>query len=208
MPKIYTKTGDQGKTGLWGGRRVSKNHPQVRAYGEVDELNSVLGLVAAVLPARKNLAGLRESLARIQEELFAVGAILATPADEVHRLTPLFDRCVPAERLEREIDKMTAQIKPLKRFILPGGAEPASRLHFARSVCRRAEREVVAMREHAALGAGKAPRTAGAEYDLPAAVPDGVIVYLNRLSDFLFTAARWVNYRLKYRETEWSGLKR
>jgi cob(I)alamin adenosyltransferase len=196
MPKIYTKTGDKGETGLWGGRRVSKNHPQVRAYGEVDELNSVLGLAAAALPPRKNLDGLRRSLARVQEELFALGAILATPADEVHRLAPTFNRCVPAERLESEIDKMTAEIKPLKRFILPGGADAASWRHFARCVCRRAEREVVALREHAAPGSKNPPD-----------VPDGVIVYLNRLSDFLFTAARWVNYRLKYRETEWLGLK-
>jgi cob(I)alamin adenosyltransferase len=84
---------------------------------------------------------------------------------------------------------MTSEIQPLKRFVLPGGAEPAAWLHFARSVCRRAEREAMAMREHAH-------------------VPDGVIVYLNRLSDFLFTAARWVNHRLKTRETQWLGLKR
>src|SRR5437867_3373873 len=106
MPKIYTKTGDRGETGLWGGRRVSKSHPKVGAYGEVDELNSVLGLAAAALPDRKSLQGLRSSLAQIQEELFVVGAILATPGEEVHRMAPPFDRGVPEEapgRLEREI---------------------------------------------------------------------------------------------------------
>jgi len=190
MPKIYTKTGDHGETGLWGGRRVSKNHPKVQAYGEVDELNSVLGLAAAALPERKNLESLRSSLARIQEELFIVGAILATPSEEIHRLSPPFDRGVPQDastRLEREIDGMSAELKPLKRFILPGGAAGSAWLHFARSVCRRAERKVVALRDHDT-------------------VPDNVIIYLNRLSDYFFTAARWVNHRLKSRETEWQGL--
>lgn len=188
MPKIYTKTGDAGKTGLWGGGRISKNHPKVRAYGEVDELNSVIGIVLSDLP--KPLATLGATLSRIQEELFVVGAILATPANEQKRLTPPFDRGVPvedSENLEREIDRMTAELKPMKHFILPGGAPAASRLHLARTVCRRAEREVVALNEQDP-------------------VPSSLLVYLNRLSDFLFTAARWANYKLKSREIEWQGL--
>ena len=189
MPKIYTKTGDRGETGLWGGRRIPKHHPKVRAYGEIDELNSVLGLAAAALPEKT--AALRSALARIQEELFVVGAVLATPSDETSRLSPPFDRGVPPEtaaRLEREIDKMTAELKPMKRFILPGGSPAAAWLHLARAVCRRAEREV------AALSAQDR-------------VPGTVLVYLNRFSDYLFTAARWTNHRLKGREIEWRGLE-
>lgn len=188
MPKIYTRVGDAGETGLFGGRRVPKSHPKVRAYGDVDELNSVIGLAMAELP--KPLAGLRAQLQQIQEELFVLGAILATPSDETDRLTPPFDRGVPPEsvkRLETEIDAMTAKLAPMKRFILPGGCAEGARLHLARTVCRRAEREIVALRE--------------AE-----TVPDSVLVYMNRLSDYLFTAARFANRVLKAPETEWLGL--
>ena len=188
MAKIYTKTGDAGETGLWGGKRLSKHHPRVRAYGEIDELNSVIGMALSEMPRALN--SLRPSLQKIQEELFVVGAILATPLDQKARLTPPFDRGVPPEsatRLEREIDRMTAGLKPMKRFILPGGAPAGAWLHLARAVCRRAEREVVGLRTQDG-------------------VPDSMLVYLNRLSDFLFTAARWANSKLKSRETEWRGL--
>src|SRR5581483_10388969 len=121
------------------------------------------------------LSSLRPSLERIQEELFVVGAILATPPDQKKRLTPPFDRGIPSEgptRLEREIDRMTDELKPMKRFILPGGAPAGAWLHLARAVCRRAEREIVGLRAQDG-------------------VPDSMLVYINRLSDFFFTAARW-----------------
>jgi cob(I)alamin adenosyltransferase len=192
MPKIYTKVGDGGETSLWGGQRVSKSNPQVSAYGDVDELNTVIGLAISALPTTKNFTGLRRSLQKIQEELFVVGAILASPPQIAQRLAPPFDVGIPPQaphRLEREIDRMTEQTKPLKHFILPGGAPAGAWLHFARSVCRRAERETVGLRERVD-------------------VPVSVIVYLNRLSDFLFVSARWVNHQLKIAETEWLGLSK
>lgn len=189
MTKIYTKTGDLGQTGLWGGDRVPKDHPRVRAYGEVDELNSALGAAIASLPSNNDFAALRSSLAVVQEELFVAGALLATPPKLLAKLTPPLDK-IPAgaaERLEREIDKLTADLKPLKKFILPGGSLPGSLFHLARTVCRRAERECVSLEKSETL-------------------PDGLIVYLNRLSDHLFTVARWVNHKLKHDETQWEGL--
>lgn len=191
MPKIYTRTGDKGETGLWGGRRVPKSHRRVRAYGEVDELNSVLGAVLAALPPSASFKPLRGALARIQAELFVLGAVLATPPEDKGRLTPPFDRGVPPEaagRLEGEIDRMARDLKPISRFIMPGGSTAGAWLHLARTVCRRAEREVVTLR---------------AEEE----VPGSAVEYLNRLSDHLFTAARWVNAKLKRRETQWEGLE-
>lgn len=188
--KIYTKTGDAGETGLWGGKRLSKDHPRVRAYGEVDELNSSLGVALSQLCCDPEFSPLRRSLARIQEELFILGTLLAAPKEALKKLAPPFDAGLPkdaAVRLEREIDDWTAQLEPLKNFILPGGSQPAAWLHLARSVCRRAERSVVAL---------------AAEEPLPA----GLLVYLNRLSDHLFTAARWVNARQGRAETPWRGL--
>ncbi|MBI4386404.1 MAG: cob(I)yrinic acid a,c-diamide adenosyltransferase [Elusimicrobia bacterium] len=190
MTKIYTKTGDRGETGLWGGRRVAKNHPRVRAYGEIDELNSALGAALASIPATRNFALLRAALTRIQKELFQVGALLATPPDETHRLPEAF-REGPTQtavrRLESEIDALTADIKPMRHFILPGGSLPGALLHVSRTVCRRAEREIASLHEREA-------------------VPDSLLVYVNRLSDHLFTAARWTNARLRRAETPWSGL--
>ncbi|MBI3549775.1 MAG: cob(I)yrinic acid a,c-diamide adenosyltransferase [Elusimicrobia bacterium] len=188
--KIYTKTGDKGETGLWGGERVSKTHPRVLAYGDVDEANSAVGAAIAALPAGRTFAAFKTSLNRVQEELFVVGALLATPAHRLDKLAAPFDKGLgpdAAERLEREIDAMTADLEPLKRFILPGGSQAGSLLHLARTVCRRAERQAV-------------------ELSSTDPVPDGIIVYLNRLSDFLFTAARWVNRKEKRPETEWVGL--
>ncbi|MDX6768466.1 MAG: cob(I)yrinic acid a,c-diamide adenosyltransferase [Elusimicrobiota bacterium] len=188
--KIYTRTGDKGETGLFGGPRVRKNHPRVDAYGEVDELNTVLGLARAELEAGEGLPGLDAALARVQDELFMVGALLATP--RAAKLAPPFDRGLPAEaatRLEREIDAWDAELKPLAVFILPGGGRLGAQLHLARAVSRRAERASVA------LGAVEPP------------LPDNVIVYLNRLSDWLFTAARWVNKKQGRAETPWNGLK-
>jgi len=189
--KIYTKTGDRGDTGLRGGQRVSKSHPRVRAYGEVDELDSWVGLAEASLPKTKDFEPLRASLTRIQEELLTAGALLATPASREDLLPSPFDKGMPAEaasRLEKEIDRLTSDLEPMNRFILPGGAPAGALLHLARTVCRRAERELAALAQSERI-------------------PDGLLVYLNRLSDYLFTAARWTNRRLKESETQWEGLK-
>lgn len=168
-------------TGLGGGTRVPKNHARVAAYGEIDELNCHIGGVLALLKA-KNAKALRGSLSLIQEELFVVGAILAAPAKSSYTLKEASTR-----RLETEIDSMTKELKPLRRFILPGGSLAGASLHLARASCRRAERAVVAL----------------AEKDL---VPEALITYINRLSDYLFTAARWVNARARIKEAEWAGL--
>ncbi len=177
--KIYTKTGDDGTTALFSGGRVSKTHLRVEAYGTVDELNSVLGLVRAYQPYSDSW------LAQIQRQLFHLGADLATPleakADWIVRVDPS-----AALWLEQIIDEMTAQLTPLTSFILPGGTLAAAHLHVARTVCRRAERLVVALAAQDAIN-------------------EAVIPYLNRLSDGLFTMARWENFRAGLKEETWSG---
>jgi cob(I)alamin adenosyltransferase len=178
--KIYTKTGDQGETSLFDNSRVSKADPRVDAYGEVDELNACLGVVRA--------AGLDDDVAaaleQIQKDLFAVGARLADPSARIAgRVTKAAVTGADIERLEVTIDRLEPEMPPLRRFILPGGCDAGALLHLARTVCRRAERRVVA------LG--------------PDAVEPVVIVYLNRLSDLLFVMARAVNHRAGRPETEW-----
>lgn len=190
MSKIYTRTGDRGETGLSGGRRVKKSHPRVRAYGEVDELNCAVGAALASLPSARSFAPLRRTLEATQEQLFVLGALLATPPEQLSRLSPPFDRGLDpgaVRSLETEIDRLSAGLEPLRRFILPGGSAPGAWLHLARTVCRRAERGAVALGESEPL-------------------PEGAVTYLNRLSDYLFTAARWVNKRLRRAETQWRGL--
>ncbi|MBI3297972.1 MAG: cob(I)yrinic acid a,c-diamide adenosyltransferase [Elusimicrobia bacterium] len=179
--KIYTKTGDKGQTGLRGGTRVSKADPRVAAYGEVDELNAVLGLAAGTLPRRRAFAQLRLALEKVQGELFQVGAALSAPAGSPEEAA---FKAGTELRLEAEIDRMSAALPPLANFILPGGVLPAAGLHQARAVCRRAERAVVG------LGTG---------------APPAVVLYLNRLSDFLFVCARWANNRLRSPETRWKA---
>lgn len=169
---------------------MRKNHPRVDAYGEVDELNSFVGSARAELEAGEGLPGLDAALARVQDELFMVGALLATP--RAAKLAPPFDKGLPAAaatRLEGEIDAWDKDLEPLKTFILPGGGRLGSSLHMARSVSRRAERAIVA------LGVVEPP------------LPENVIVYINRLSDWLFTAARWANRKQGRCETPWTGLK-
>lgn len=173
--RIYTKTGDQGETGLFGGPRVPKSHPRVEAYGTVDELNSVLGMAITRIPDQET--GLVQELNQIQRELFDVGAMLATPAGRVVRWQ-LEESAI--ERLESAIDRMEADLPPLKTFVLPSGSEAGAGLHLARTVARRAERRVVGVLEETD------PR---------------VVRYLNRLSDYLFVAARWINHRLGQVET-------
>jgi cob(I)alamin adenosyltransferase len=178
--KIYTKTGDTGETSLFDSARVSKADARVDAYGEVDELNACLGAARA--------AGLDADLASavetIQKELFAVGARLADPSRRIAgRVTKASVRDSDVERLEQTIDRLEAELAPLRRFILPGGSMAGALLHVSRTICRRAERRVV--------GLG------------PDAVEPIVVVYLNRLSDLLFVMARAVNHRAGAPETEW-----
>lgn len=175
LTKIYTKTGDAGRTRLATGETVAKADPRVEAYGAVDETNAFIGAAIQVVD-EPDLAGL---LRRIQNDLFDVGADLATP----ERDKPLgFEalRATPAQTqaLERAIDEMNAELQPLESFVLPGGSEAAARLHLARTVCRRAERRLAAL------------ASLESETVNPAA-----LTYLNRLSDLLFVAARWVNDR-------------
>jgi cob(I)alamin adenosyltransferase len=169
LSRIYTRSGDQGETGLGDGTRVSKDHPRVTAYGEVDELNAVLGLLLV------DAADERDLLRTIQNDLFDVGADLCVPAavgespEKALRV-----RADQATRLEAEIDRLNARLQPLRSFVLPGGSRVSAWCHLARTVCRRAERAVVTL--------------ARAE-----SVNPQVIVYLNRLSDLLFVLARVAN---------------
>jgi cob(I)alamin adenosyltransferase len=183
-PKIYTRTGDNGTTGLFGGRRLSKSELRVEAYGTVDELNASLGWAETLL---RHLP-LQSELREIQADLLAVGADLGTPPEAGPALAARTVRIDlrRAERLEALIDRWDAETAPLTRFILPGGAPGAAALHVCRVVCRRAERCAVRLSE-------------------VEPVNPGVIVYLNRLSDFLFVLARWVNAREGVEEPAWEG---
>ena len=178
--KIYTKTGDTGETSLFDNTRVSKADARVDAYGEVDEVNACLGAARAA-GVDGEMAALIESL---QKDLFALGARLADPAS---RIAPRVEKAAitdaSVQRLEQEIDRLEETLPPLRRFILPGGSASGALLHLSRTVCRRAERRVIA------LGAG--------------AVDPLIIIYLNRLSDLLFVMARAVNHRSGITETEW-----
>jgi len=180
--KIYTKTGDEGLTGLFGGGRVSKDDPRVEAYGDVDELNAVLGVVRAV----EMMPRIDEVLVPVQRDLFSIGALLATPDLEKmrqHLAKAQIDEDRIAE-LERRIDECDRELEPLRAFIVPGGTPKAAALHVARTVCRRAERRVILLqREHE--------------------IPQIVVVYLNRLSDLLFTLARVANTRAGAAEVTW-----
>ena len=178
--KIYTKSGDAGETSLFDNSRVSKADPRVEAYGEVDELNACLGAARAEGVDRD----LADAIEAIQQELFALGATLADPASRIApRVTKASVGDDEVSRLEKTIDRLDAELPPLKRFILPGGSRAGAMLHLARTICRRAERRVVAL---------------GAD-----AVDSHVVVYLNRLSDLLFVMARAANHRAQVPETEW-----
>ena len=180
--KIYTKTGDDGETGLFGGGRVPKDDPRVEAYGDVDELNAVIGMARAV----EVMPRVDELLVPVQRDLFAIGALLATPDREKmaqHLQKARIDERRIAE-LEQAIDDAESELEPLRAFILPGGTPKAATLHVARTVCRRAERHVVRL-QHAV--------------DLPALA----VIYLNRLSDLLFTLARLANRRAGAGEVTW-----
>lgn len=176
LNKIYTKTGDDGTTALGTGERRAKHDLRIEAFGTVDEANAAIGLARAELAQEADLDAM---LARIQNDLFDLGAELATPDDGKPKdYEPL--RIVPTqvERLERDIDGLNAELQPLRSFVLPGGGRAAAALHLARTIARRAERLMVAL-------AAKEP----------GGVNDPALVYMNRLSDFLFVASRWVNRR-------------
>jgi cob(I)alamin adenosyltransferase len=180
--KIYTRTGDAGETALFGGGRVSKDHPRVAAYGDVDELNSAIGLVRATAPV-DFLDPLLES---IQRDLFAIGGHLATP-DPEKVAAALAKASLSPDRVadfERAIDEADRELPPLRAFVLPAGTPKAAALHLARTVCRRAERHIVHL-------AAREP------------VPELFLIYLNRLSDLLFTLARLANHRAGRADVTW-----
>lgn len=180
--RIYTRTGDSGDTGLFGGGRVAKSHPRVEAYGDVDELNAAIGFARSI----DQMPRIDEILVPIQRDLFAIGALLATPDREKmrqHLEKARVDQDRIAE-LEHAIDDGDRELEPLKSFIVPGGSPKAAALHIARTICRRAERRVVAL---------------GESEDIPGLV----VIYLNRLSDLLFTLARVANRRAGTGEVTW-----
>ena len=177
--KIYTRTGDDGSTGLYGGARVRKGDPRVEAYGNVDEANAAMGFARA---ARLEPA-VESALAKVQSSLFDVGARLATPPEKAEKIPAVTDGDVTS--LEQAIDALEATLPPLKTFVLPGGSEQAARLHLARTVVRRAERAVI--------------RLAATEPVEPV-----VIRYLNRLSDLLFVQARAANRAAGIPDVPWS----
>jgi len=179
--KIYTRTGDQGDTGLFGGGRVPKDHPRVAAYGDVDELNSALGVV------RAGGGGFFDAvLESIQRDLFSIGGQLATP--EPARVQKSLQKAVllpeRIAELERIMDEAETELPPLRAFVLPGGTPVAAALHLSRTICRRAERSVVHL-------AHSDP------------IPELLVVYLNRLSDLLFTLARLANFRADVPDVTW-----
>lgn len=180
--KIYTRTGDKGTTGLFGGDRVPKHHDRIEAYGTVDETNAVLGMARAHLAGVGELSVLDEQLSDIQHHLFTLGADLATPAESRARTDRVVETQV--QWLEERIDMLESGLSPLRNFILPGGHPGAAALHCARTVCRRAERRV--------------SRLAGIED-----VSGITLIYLNRLSDYLFVASRWVNAHTNTEEHIW-----
>jgi cob(I)alamin adenosyltransferase len=180
--KIYTRTGDAGDTGLFGGGRAPKDDPRVEAYGDVDELNAVLGMARAL----EVMPRIDEVLVPVQRDLFAIGALLATPDREKmaqHLQKARIDEHRIAE-LEQAIDDADAELEPLRAFIVPGGTQKSAALHVARTVCRRAERRVVSLQHTVEL-------------------PPLAVIYLNRLSDLLFTLARLANKRAGAGEVTW-----
>jgi cob(I)alamin adenosyltransferase len=183
LNRIYTKGGDKGETSLVGGQRVPKDDPRIEAFGSVDELNAFLGLARVSCQTEPRLQDLAAILLRVQHELFNLGSILATLPGDVHPKQPRVTDA-EVEQLEREIDASNAELAPLRSFALPGGTRVNAELHAARTICRRAERQLtgLARREE---------------------VPAETIRYLNRLSDALFVWSRWTNHILGVEEVLW-----
>jgi cob(I)alamin adenosyltransferase len=178
--KIYTKTGDKGETALFGGKRVSKDNLRIEAYGTVDELNSGIGVCRAMNPPQK----VDQQLIKIQNQLFVLGADLASPMGTRQKYKVPRLEAADIHYLEKSIDEVEILNDPLRRFILPGGSIIAAQLHLARTVCRRAERRVVHLSKKETVNHKS-------------------IIYLNRLSDFLFVLARWMNKSENVIETKW-----
>jgi len=178
--KIYTRTGDDGSTGLIGGDRVPKSDARIECYGTVDELNAALGLAIVASPTE-----LRDPLLTIQNELFVIGSHLAAPDDVSRANLPDLDEQI-VTRLEMQIDEAQGDLPPLRQFILPGGCECAARLHLARTICRRAERLLVNFAQ-----------------DRP--VSPIILTYLNRLSDWIFVMARLANKLTGVEDIPWGG---
>lgn len=179
--KIYTKTGDKGNTSLIGGTKVPKNDIRIETYGTVDELNSWIGLVNDQLADAEFRAELKE----IQDRLFTIGSSLATDAEKEPKMKLPDLHAEDIKFLEKRIDEMTAQLPPMKSFILPGGHVTVSSIHIVRCVCRRAERLAVNMQQHELF------------------IDEKIIQYLNRLSDYLFTLARYAAQKLGAEEIPW-----
>lgn len=180
--KIYTKTGDLGETGLFGGERVRKDHARIEAYGTLDELNAFVGLLRDSVSDEDT----RQMLYIIQNRLFNLGAYLATPPKEGKALQPLKLKESDIKALEEDMDKMDAELEPLRNFILPGGHAQVSYAHLARTVCRRAERLCVSLQEAMEI------------HPL-------LLQYLNRLSDYFFILARYLSKSLGVSETIWQA---
>jgi len=178
--KIYTKTGDKGSTALFTGKRVPKHHIRIESYGTLDELNSWLGLIRD----QEIETHYQEILVHIQDKLFTLGAILATEPTKDNRLKIPRINLEDSKVLELEIDKMNDSLPPMTHFILPGGHTTVSYCHVARTVCRRAERMIALLHEEAPL-------------------PDAVLAYINRLSDYLFVLARKLSKDLSAKEVKW-----
>ncbi|MDH3267787.1 MAG: cob(I)yrinic acid a,c-diamide adenosyltransferase [Ignavibacteria bacterium] len=180
--KIYTKTGDKGETGLFGGERISKDSIRISAYGTIDELNSFIGYTITEIKDQS----VKDNLLKIQNYLFTIGSDLATPETEkntklnIQRIPESFDK-----EIEKMIDHYDAKLEELKNFILPGGSKGASLLHICRTVCRRAEREVVALKNSVTIG-------------------DNIIIFLNRLSDLFFVLSRFENKVSNHPDTIWN----
>ncbi|MEM4311706.1 MAG: cob(I)yrinic acid a,c-diamide adenosyltransferase [Nitrososphaerales archaeon] len=177
--KIYTRTGDKGETGLLGGIRVPKSSPRIEAYGSIDELNSLLGLIRSF----SKLEEINDILTRIQRDLFIISAELASPKGTEGVKIPKIDKS-HIENLERKIDELDKDLEPLTKFIFPSGGNLASYLHFARATARRAERNLVALY-------------------LKEGVRDELLAYMNRISDLLFVMARYANKKESFKEEVW-----
>ena len=191
--KIYTGGGDKGKTSLFSGERVSKNHERVDAYGDIDELSSLLGALAALIPEQGQ--EIVEEIHQIQSDLLSAGAILATTPDSssFDSLTKIgLDK---SKILEKSMDRMDAELPRLKTFILPGGHISSAWAHIARTVCRRAERRMIGLFQQS-----------DADNDSSVSIPEHVqelLVYINRLSDYLFVTARYCNHILGTEDVPW-----
>jgi len=207
--KIYTRRGDEGETGLFGGGRIPKDHPRIEATGAVDELNAVLGRVMLVVEEPR----IRERIPLIQDDLFTLGSLLASQptagGEDPNPSLPSVPRERPSD-MESWIDEIAEELDPLENFILPGGSAGAAELHVARTVCRRAERRVVALASVEAEGrenegAGQAERVSGDGRDRGARVDPDILRYLNRLSDLLFAFGRLENRFQGMEDVIWHG---